>query len=81
MSGLGPKLFITVQGVHSRDLQSEYHKDTAGRSSIFLHWENQKILHTPILVSPTRNSGSANPFRPVAQSSGTVSLEGVVQGL
>ena len=32
-------------------------------------------------VSPTPISGSANPSRPVARSSKTVSLDGVVQGL
>jgi hypothetical protein len=32
-------------------------------------------------VSPTPTSGSANPSRPVARSSKTVSLDGVVQGL
>jgi len=49
-------------------------------------WETQhffmrRSLRPGQTVSPTPISGSANLFRPVARSSGTVSLDGVVQGL
>ena len=49
-------------------------------------WETQHFFMRRSLcpgqtVSPTPISGSANPSRPVARSSKTVSLDGVVQGL
>ena len=45
------------------------------------HFFMRRSLCPGQTVSPTPSSGSANPSRPVARSSGTVSLEGVAQGL
>jgi len=73
----GAELGIDSQNIFK--IQPEDHQ-------YFFIWEIQHFFIRRSLcpgqtVSPTPNSGSANPFRPVARSSGTVSLDGVVQGL
>jgi hypothetical protein len=45
------------------------------------HFFMRRSLRPGQTVSPTPISGSANSSRPLACSSGTVSLDGVVQGL
>jgi hypothetical protein len=73
----GPDLGILVQFIIK--IQPEDHQ------YLFI-WETQHFFMRRSLcpgqtVSPTPISGSANPSRPVARSSGTVSLDGVVQVL
>ena len=79
-------------GLFSRvDLQMVIHRDLAVRISSRIiriqpedhqdFLELRRSLRPGQTVPPTLNSGSANPFRPVARCSETVGLEGVVQGL
>jgi len=73
----GPDLGILVQFIIK--IQPEDHQ------YLFI-WETQHFCMRQSLcpgqtVSPTPISGSANPSRPVARSSGTVSLDRVVQVL